>query len=149
VGVDPSYEGRVYPPVGPYLVTREKIAEFADAIGDPNPAYRSVEAARALGHSDVVAPPTFPVVVGAAAQQAVWADPGLGLDWARVVHGEQTFEHGRPLVAGDLLEAVATVERIRTMAGNDLVTVRVDLRTPGGEQVCAARSMVVARAADA
>jgi acyl dehydratase len=149
VAVDPAYEGRSYPPVGPFLVTREKIAEFADAIGDPNPAYRSVDAARSLGHPDVVAPPTFPVVVGAAAQQAVWSDPGLGLDWARVVHGEQTFEHARPLVAGDLLESVATVERIRTMAGNDLVTVRVDLRTTAGEQVCAARSMVVARAEEA
>ncbi len=85
---------------------REKIREFADAINDPNPAYRSVEAARALGHPDVVAPPTFPIVLTLTAGHQVIFDPEAGIDYARVVHGEQRFVHDRPVHAGDVLQVV-------------------------------------------
>ena len=88
-------------------MSREKIAEFANAIGDPNPAYASVDAARGLGHPDVVAPPTFAVVVTSRAQAQVMFDPALGLDYSKVVHGEQSFAYERPVVAGDRLVAVA------------------------------------------
>jgi acyl dehydratase len=145
MALDPSYIGRSYPPTEAYLVTREKIAEFADAVGDPNPAYRSAAAAQALGHGDVLAPPTFPVVVSRVATAQVIFDPQLGLDYSRVVHGEQSFTYDRPVVAGDRLVAVATVENIRSAAGNDLLTLRTDLSTPEGEHVCAARMVVVAR----
>ena len=64
--LDPSFVGRTYPPTEPYQVGREKIREFAAAIGDANPAYPDPEAARALGHPDVVAPPTFPIVLRSA-----------------------------------------------------------------------------------
>ena len=87
--VNPSFVGRSYPPTPPYRVSREKIREFADAINDPNPAYRSVEAAQALGHPDVVAPPTFPIVLTLPAGHQFIADPEAGVDYSRVVHGEQ------------------------------------------------------------
>jgi len=143
--LDQAFVGRTYPPTPPYLVSREKVAEFAAAIGDPNPAYVSVEAARELGHPDVVAPPTFPVVVTSRAQAQVMFDPALGLDYTRVVHGEQSFSYERPVLAGDRLVAVAAVETIRSAAGNDLLTVRVEVSTDQGELVCTARSTVVAR----
>jgi acyl dehydratase len=126
-------------------VSREKVAEFAAAIGDPNPAYVSVEAARELGHPDVVVPPTFPVVVSSRAQAQVMFDPALGLDYSKVVHGEQSFAYERPVVAGDRLVAVAAVEAIRSAAGNDLLTLRVEVSTDQGELVCTVRSIVVAR----
>jgi len=145
MALDQAFAGRTYPPTEPYLVSREKIREFADAIGDQNPAYRSVEAARALGHPDIVAPPTFAVIVSSRASAQVIFDPDLGLDYSRVVHGEQSFSYTRPVVAGDLLVAVATVEKIRSAAGNDLLTLSCALQTAGGEPVGTARSVIVAR----
>ena len=78
--IDPSYAGRSYPPTEPYEVGVEKIREFAAAVGDPNPAYRDREAAKALGHPDVVAPPTFPFVLTFQASRRLIDDPELGID---------------------------------------------------------------------
>ena len=89
--IDPAYAGRTYPPTEPYAVGVEKIREFATAIGDPNPAYRDPDAAQALGHPDVIAPPTFPFVLTFTASRQVVEDPELGIDYSRVVHGEQRF----------------------------------------------------------
>src|SRR3954469_6399873 len=117
--LDQSFIGRVYPPTGSYEVGREKIREFADAIGDTAPVYRDREAAKALGHPDVIAPPTFAIVVTMRASRQVIDDPALGIDYSRVVHGEQRFAHTRPIRAGDQLSVVVTVENIRSAAGND------------------------------
>jgi acyl dehydratase len=143
--VDPSFQGRVYPPTEPYQVGREKIREFADAIGDPNPAYRDPDAARALGHPDVVAPPTFPIVVTMQAGHQVIMDPALGVDYSRVVHGEQRFAYSRPMRAGDLVQVVVTVEQVRPAAGNELVSTRSDVSTVDGEHVVTAYSTIVVR----
>jgi acyl dehydratase len=145
VALDQSFVGRKYPPTVPYEVGREKIREFADAIGDPNPAYRDPEAARALGHPDVIAPPTFGIVLSMRAAAQVVLDPELGLDYSRVVHGEQRFVHARPIRAGDRLTVTVSVENIRAAAGNDLVTTRGEVATVDGEPVFTAYSTLVAR----
>ena len=145
MAINRDYVGRVFPASAPYEVSRVKIAEFADAIGDPNPVYRDTVAATVAGHPDVVAPPTFPVVVTQRAQARVMFDPELGLDYSRVVHGDQSFAYTRPVVAGDRLVAVATVDAIRSAAGNDLLSLRAEVSTADGEHVCTARSTVVAR----
>ena len=98
--LDESFVGRVYPATEPYEVGREKIREFADAIGDDNPAYRDKAAAKALGYPDVIAPPTFPIVMTMKAAHQIVADPELGLDYSRVVHVEQRFSYSRPVRAG-------------------------------------------------
>jgi acyl dehydratase len=147
--LNPDFVGRTYPAGEPYLVSRERIRAFADAIGDPNPAYRDVAAARALGYADVVAPPTFAIVLALSASSQVAHDPELGLDYTRVVHGEQRFAHLRPIVAGDELVVVTTVESIREAAGNDMITTRGDIATTSGEAVCIAHSLLVSRGADA
>src|ERR1700712_527535 len=110
--LDQSFVGRVYPPTEPYEVGREKIREFADAVGDHSPVYRDRDAARALGYSDVIAPPTFPIVVTMRASALVIGHPDLGLDYSRVVHGEQKFTYVRPIQAGDVLPVGCTVESI-------------------------------------
>jgi acyl dehydratase len=145
MSVDQSFVGRAYPPTPAYRVSREKIAEFADAINDPNPAYRDPAAAQVLGHADVVAPPTFAIVLTLKAGHQVVHDPDLGIDYSRVVHGEQRFVHHRPIVAGDELSVVVTVEQIRVAAGNDIVTTRGDVQTADGETVVTAYSTIVAR----
>jgi acyl dehydratase len=147
MALDPELVGRSYPPSAVYEVGRAKIAEFATALGDPDPAYRDPAAARALGHPDVIAPPTFAIVVSLDAANVVLADPDVELDYSRVVHGEQRFAHHRPIRAGDRLVATTTIENVRTVAGNDLLTTRVDLTTEDGEPVCTATSMLVARGA--
>jgi acyl dehydratase len=143
--LDQSFVGRVYPPTAPYEVGREKIAEFADAIGDDNPVYRDPAAAQALGYPDVIAPPTFPIVITMKAAAQIITDPELGLDYSRVVHGEQRFSYTRPVRAGDRLQVVASVETIRAAAGNDLLTTRGEVTTVDGEHVVTAYSTIVAR----
>lgn len=143
--VDPSFAGREYPPSEPYLVSAVKIAEFADAVNDPNPAYRSAEAARELGYPDVVAPPTFAIVLTLPAGHQFITDPEAGVDYSRVVHGEQRFGHQRPIVAGDVLRTTLTIESIRVAAGNELIGTRVDVRADTGELVTTASSTIVVR----
>jgi acyl dehydratase len=143
--IDQSFIGRAYPPTAPYEVGREKIREFADAIGDPNPAYREPAAARALGYQDVIAPPTFAIVMTLPAGHQAIDDPDLGIDYSRVVHGEQRFVHVRPVRAGDVLQVVVTIDDIRAAGGNDLVTTRADVATIAGEAVLTAYGTLVAR----
>lgn len=131
-----------------YEVGREKVREFASAIGDPNPAYRDPAVSQALGHRDVVAPPTFAVVVTRGPQLAVIDDPNLGLDFTRVVHGDQKFAYTRPIVAGDVLTTTATVDSARTMAGNDILTIRSDVADADGLPVLTAWATLVARAVE-
>ncbi|WP_369139557.1 FAS1-like dehydratase domain-containing protein [Modestobacter versicolor] len=147
MALDAGLVGRGYPPSAVYEVGREKIAEFARALGDPDPVHLDPAAARAAGHPDVIAPPTFAVVLSLQAADVVVEDPDVGLDYSRVVHGEQRFTHHRPIRAGDRLVATATVDAVRTVAGNDMLTTRVDLATEDGELVCTTRSMLVARGA--
>jgi acyl dehydratase len=145
MAVNRDYAGRTFPASDPYEVSRVKIAEFADAIGDPNPLYRDRAAARAAGHADVIAPPTFPIVVSTAAAGAAVADPGLGLDYAMVVHGEQRFDYTRPITAGDVLTAQATITDIRDAGRNVMLTTSTQIRTLSGELVCTAVSTLVER----
>jgi len=145
MALDPSFIGRSYPPIEPYEVGREKIRDFARAIGDYNPAYHDVEAARKLGHPDIIAPPTFAVIVSFLATRALIADPDLGIDYGRVVHGEQRFVYTRPVRAGDNLTAVLTVENVRVAAGNDLLSTRAEISTVAGEPVLTAYSTTVVR----
>ncbi len=143
--LDPSYAGRSYPPTPAYQVGREKIREFARAIGADDDAYHDPGAARALGYSDVVAPPTFPVVVTAAATQQLIDDPGLGLDFNRVVHADQRFVYTRPVVAGDELVCVNTIEEITARAGHDFLSTRAEICTAAGAPVATAWCRLVVR----
>jgi acyl dehydratase len=145
--LDQSFVGRVYPPTPPYEVGREKIREFADAIGDANAAYRDPAAAKELGHPDVIAPPTFGIIVTSRAGHQVIMDPELGVDYSRVVHGEQRFSYMRPIRAGDALCVVVTVESVRSAAGNDIVSTKGEVSTVDGEPVLTAYSTLVVRGA--
>ena len=145
MAIDPSYAGRTYPPTEPYEVGIEKIREFAAAIGDDNPAYHDREAAKALGHRDVIAPPTFPFVLTFKASRRLIDDPELGIDYSRVVHGEQRFARSRPVTAGDCLTVTVTLESVRSAGGHDMLTSRSDVATVEGEHVATAWSTLVVR----
>jgi acyl dehydratase len=147
--LDPSFVGRSWPPSEPYVVGREKIREFARAIGATDPEYHDPEAARAIGYTDVVAPPTFPVVITMANSHQIVMDPALGIDYTRVVHGDQKFKYTRPIVAGDELVCVSSVEDIIQRGGHDFMTTKTEVTTPDGEPVVTAWSKLVQRGEEA
>lgn len=144
--IDPSAAGRVYEPQ-PYEVGREKIREFAEAIADPNPAYHDPRAARALGHTDVVAPPTFAMIPVLRGFDILMDD--LGIEYSRVIHVDQRFVHNRPITAGDRLLTTTTLDTVRSRAGNDFLGIRCDVATRDGEAVCTATATLLVRAEEA
>ncbi|WP_306320936.1 MULTISPECIES: MaoC family dehydratase N-terminal domain-containing protein [unclassified Streptomyces] len=148
MALDQSFVGRTYPPTAPYEVGREKIREFAEAVGDTNPAYVDRGAAEELGHPDVIAPPTFVFAITFKAAGEVIHDPELGLDYSRVVHGDQKFAYTRPVRAGDRLTVTSTIEGIKSLAGNDIVDVRGEVHDEAGEHVVTAWTKLVSRAAE-
>ncbi|MEJ2579580.1 MAG: MaoC family dehydratase N-terminal domain-containing protein, partial [Kineosporiaceae bacterium] len=139
----------VYPPSPAYEVGREKIREFAEAIGSTDPVHTSPEAARALGHPDVIAPPTFAVLVAQRSEAQVNPDPEAGIDFTRVVHGEERFTHHRPIVAGDRITATLHLDGVRAAGGHSMVTTRAELADADGAPVSTVTSVVVVRGADA
>jgi acyl dehydratase len=143
--VNPDIQGKEFPPTAPYLVGREKVREFARAVFATNPINLDPEAARAAGHADVVAPPTFPVVVQEATLAQLLADETAGIDFSRVVHGEQRFSYTRPIVAGDELTATLTVTSVKSLGGNSMVTASSDIVDAGGAHVVTAISTLVVR----
>jgi acyl dehydratase len=147
VALNRDFLGRTFPPGEPYEVSRVKIAEFADAIGEPSPLCRDRVAAIAAGYPDVIAPPTFAIVVSMASTGRLVADEDLGLDYSMVVHGEQRFEHARPLHAGDVVVAQSTISDIKNIGRHTMLTTQTDIRTVDGEHVCTAHSAIVERGA--
>lgn len=145
MALNAEFIGRTYPASAPYLVGREKVREFATAIGDTNPVSHDVSAAQAMGYPDVVAPPTFAFVLTHSAMGQAMFDPDLGLDYSRVVHGEQRFAYDRPIVAGEELTVQAVIEGIRAVAGNDMLTLRAEVLDADGSRVVTAHSVIVAR----
>ena len=147
MGINNDYVGRTFPATAPYEVSRVKVAEFADAIGDPNPVFHDLAAAQAAGYPDVIAPPTFAVVVAMASSRTAVGDPGLGLNYAMVVHGEQRFDYSRPLHAGDVVTAQSTISAIREVGSITMLTTETQIRTVDGEHVCTGFSTLVERGA--
>ena len=147
MAINPEYAGRSFEPSAPYEVSRVKIAEFAAAIGDASPLCRDRAAAQAAGYPDVIAPPTFAIVITAADSARLVTDPGLGVNYSMVVHGEQSFSYARPLRAGDVVVAQTTIESIRQVRTMTTMATVTELRTVDGEHVCTARSTLVERGA--
>lgn len=145
MGVNADFAGRSYPPTEPYVVQAEHIAQFADAVGAGSPVHRDAGAARAAGYRDVVAPPTYAVVVAQQCDAQLVRDPAAGIDFSRVVHGQQAFAHHRPIVAGDAVTGVLHVDAVREAGGHTMVTTRSELATTDGERLCTATSTIVVR----
>jgi acyl dehydratase len=144
--INRDFIGREYPAGETYEVSRELIRRFAAAIGDANPAYTDIEAAKADGHPDVIAPPTFLTVLGFRySGHGPLADPALGLNYALVVHGEQRFVHHRPVRAGDVLTVTSSVVDIRDAGRNELMTTKMAVSTSDGEPIADMFSTIVSR----
>ena len=145
MSVNPELQGRVFPPAPPYLVGREKVREFARAVFATNPIHLDPDAAVAAGHADVVAPPTFPVVIQEHTLAQLLGEPDAGIDFSRVVHGDQRFTFTRPIVAGDELTATMTVTSVKTLGGHAMVTAESSIADASGAHVVTATSTLVVR----
>lgn len=146
MALNPDFIGREYPAADVYEVGREHIRQFATAIGDLNPIYLDAEAAKAAGHPDVIAPPTFlTVLTFRFAMDSPIVDPGLGLDYSRVVHGEQGFTLHRPVVANDRLRVTTRVDDIRDAGKNEMLRTVSEVTDEGGTPVATLTSTLVSR----
>jgi acyl dehydratase len=143
--VNTDFVGRTYPPTSPQVVDDAMIAAFAAAVGATDPVHTDAATARAAGYRDVIAPPTMAVRFAQAADLEYVADPEAGIDYTRVVHGEQHFVHHRPITAGDEVTGVLTVDRIRQAGGHAMVTTRTELATSTGERLATCVSTLVIR----
>ncbi|MFI8593313.1 MaoC family dehydratase N-terminal domain-containing protein [Microbacterium sp. NPDC078428] len=141
--VNPELVGRVFPPTDPYLVGREKVREFARAVFATDPSHTDPEAARALGYADVVAPPTFAMVIQDLTLQQLLAEPDSGIALERTIHAEQRFRYTRPIVAGDELRASLSVVGVRAVGGNAMVTSEAEITDAAGEHVVTATSVLL------
>jgi acyl dehydratase len=127
--------GKTYEPVT-YAVGREKIREYARAVGETDPVYTDVETARAAGYADVVAPPMFAVVYSAPSVGPPIFDPEVGINFAMMVHGGQQFEWGALVVAGDEITTTTTVKDISERDGRGFYVFESLSTNQRGEQVC-------------
>jgi acyl dehydratase len=132
--ISEAHAGRSYPPTPVYEVTAVKIAEFAAALGDDNPAYDG---------NVPVAPPTFAAVPAAAAWDVMFTDPELGLELSHIVHGDQRFSYLRPLRAGDRVTAALTIDKVRIRGAAEIISSTVDVRDLNGELTCTAAATFV------
>ncbi len=147
--VNPELVGREFPPTSPYLVGREKVREFARAVFADDPQHTDPAAAQALGYADVVAPPTFAIVVQELTLQQLLAQPDSGIVLQNVLHAEQRFAYTRPIVAGDELTGRLSVTGIRTLGGNAMVTSESAITDASGAHVVTATSILLVGEGDA
>lgn len=143
--INPEIVGRVYPAGETFQVGREHIRSFAAAVKATNPLHFDTQVAQEAGYSDVVAPPTFAIVLAQRADAALIEDPTAGIDFSRVVHADQRFTHHRPIVAGDELKTEVHVDNVRVMGAGAMLTTREEITTVSGEAVTTCVSSLLVR----
>ena len=131
----------------PFRVSREKIREFANALGERNPVCHSVEAAKAAGYQDLVAPPTFLTSLQLFELERFLSSPDVGLDISQILHGEQGFDLHRPVIAGDALVSETSIEDKRERGGATFYSLATEVKDANGELVASLSSTIVAGAA--
>ena len=146
MAVNPDVIGKTFAPAT-YAVGREKVREYAHAVGETDPLYLDVEAARAAGHADVVAPPMFAVVYSLPAVWPALFDEEVGIDFARMVHGGQEFRWGPLVVAGDEITTTASLKDVSERRGNDFFVFESVSVNGRGETVCTGLWSNIVRAA--
>ncbi len=133
--IDTQAIGKAFPSIV-YAVGREKIKEYASAVGETSPLHLDHDAARAAGHADVVAPPMFVVVYAGRAIIPALFDPDVGINFAMMVHGGQEFRWGPLVIAGDEITTTMTVKDIAERGGMGFYVFESVSDNQRGETVC-------------
>ncbi len=139
-----SLKGKQYEEIS-FEVERDRVTRFAMAIGEEGGVFVDPEAARIEGFPEQVAPPTFPTVLQILASAQVVVDQELGLDYSRVVHGEQEYEWRRPIVVGDRLRAIPRIADIRSRGPNEFLVIEAEIKDTSGQTVVVARTTLLSR----
>jgi len=134
LAVDESQKGKTYAPFE-YEIGREKIREYANAVGEFNPVHHDRKAAQAAGFRDVVAPPMFAVVFSTGSVAPAILDPEVGINFARMLHGSQEFEWGEPVCAGDTITTETTVEDLYERTGMEFFVFKSVSKNQNGDEV--------------
>jgi acyl dehydratase len=144
VPLNASLVGKEYAPLQ-LAVERDHVTRFAQAIGEAAPVFLDADAARAAGYPEQLAPPTFVTTMQIMASAQAAADPELGLDYTRVVHGSQAYEYRRPAHVGDALTAVPKIAEVRARGPLEFLVVESDIRDGDGQTVVIARTTLIVR----
>ncbi len=144
MALNQSLKGKEYQEI-PFRVDRDRVTQFARAVGEDDAVFNDVDAARAAGFDEQVAFPTFPTVMQILASAQVVVDPQLGMDYTRVVHGEQEYEWRRPIVVGDELRATPRIADIYARGPNEFLVIEAEIVDGTGDVVCVARSTLLSR----
>jgi acyl dehydratase len=139
-----SLKGKAYQEIE-LEVDRDRVTQFALAVGEDDPRFLRAEAARAEGFPDQVAFPTFPTVIGILASAQIVVDPDLGMDYSRVVHGEQSYEWRRPIVVGDRLRTTPRIADVYAKGPNEFLVIEAEITDADGDVICVARSTLLSR----
>ena len=128
--LNPDSVGRTFEGAELVTVSQSEINAFCAVLSESN---------------TTVAPPTFSIRITLEQSQEILSSPEIGLDWSRVVHGDQRFEIKRPIIAGDSFKVSSTIESYKVSSGNEIVSVRSDLYSKS-ELVVSTWSTLVVRA---
>ncbi len=139
-----SLKGKEYQEVS-FTVERDRVVQFADAIGEDTPLFRDAQAANSEGYGEQVAPPTFVTVMQIMTSGQVVLDQELGLNYALVVHAEQEYEWRRPVQVGDVLSAVPRIADIYAKGSNEFLVIEADIKDTSGQTVVVARTTLLSR----
>lgn len=139
-----SLKGKAYKEIE-LEVDGDRVTQFALAVGEDDPRFLEAEAARAEGFPDQVAFPTFPTVLGILASAQIVVDPELGMDYSRVVHGEQSYEWRRPIVVGDRLRTTPRIADVYAKGPNEFLVIEAEITDADGEVICVSRSTLLSR----
>ncbi len=144
MALNQSLKGKEYQEVS-FTVERDRVVQFADAIGEDNPLFRDIDAAKSRGYGEQLAPPTFVTVMQIMTSGQVVLDQDLGLNYALVVHAEQEYQWHRPVQVGDVLSAVPRIADIYAKGSNEFLVIEADIKDPSGQTVVLARTTLLSR----
>jgi len=139
-----SLKGKTYQELT-FEVERDRVTQFSLAVGEDDPRFLEDGAARAEGFPEQLAFPTFPTVLGILVSAQAVTDQELGLDYTRVVHGEQEYEWKRPIVVGDVLKATPRIADIYAKGPNEFLVIEAEMTDADGEVVCISRGTLLSR----
>ena len=139
-----SLKGKEYQEVS-FTVERDRVVQFADAVGEENTAFRDADTAKSQGYGEQLAPPTFVTVMQIMTSGQVVLDQELGLNYALVVHAEQEYEWRRPVQVGDVLSAVPRIADIYAKGSNEFLVIEADIKDAAGQTVVIARTTLLSR----
>jgi acyl dehydratase len=139
-----SLKGKTYEELN-FEVERDRVTQFSLAVGEDDPRFLESGAAQAEGFPEQLAFPTFATVLGILVSAQAVLDQELGLDYSRVVHGEQAYEWRRPIVVGDVLKATPRIADIYARGPNEFLVIEAEMTDADGEVVCISRGTLLSR----